>query len=171
MPDTNTNQIAPYIFGLADITWGGVKIPTLADKSTLTIAPEYIDINSYEMGGVVDKLAKSYKVTLEVVFQEETPEIISMCIPLNNGQDSAVGESLRAKAKELVIHPRKYGDDKSYDVTVFKAISTGSYERVYGLEQGQIKVTFEGLVRDNAEAGKPGNYFRIGEVPTVTPGN
>lgn len=167
MPNTgtNTNQIAPYIFGLADITWGGVKIPTLADKSTLTIAPEYIDINSYEMGGVVDKLAKSYKVTLEVVFQEETPEIISMCIPLTGGQDSAVGESLRAKAKELVIHPRKYADD-SFDVTVFKAISTGSYERVYGLEQGQIKVTFEGLVRDNAEAGKPGNYFRIGAAPT-----
>lgn len=161
-----------YIFGLADITWGTDALPVLGDAAKLTITPEYIDINSYEMGSIVDKIVKSYQVTVEVVFEEETAKIIQMAIPTTadaNGNlcDSALGESLRAKAKELLIHPRSAGDSKEFDITIFTAVSTGNYERSYGLEQGKVVCTFTGLVKDGAVPGKLGNIFQIGAKTTV----
>lgn len=154
-----------YIFGLCDITYGESPLPVLGDKATLTIEPEYIDINSYEIGGLVDKLVKTWKISLDVVFEQETAEVMGLCIPLDEKEDSALGKSLRATGKELKIHPRSAGESKNFDITIFKAVSTGSYERVYGLEQGYVKVTFNALVKDGAQAGKKGNFFAIGERP------
>lgn len=159
-----------FIFGMADITWGGEKLPTLGDAAVLKIEPEFIDIESYELGGTYDRIAKSWKVSLEVVFEEETAKVITMAIPVESlgasagYTDGALGMSLRAKAQELVLHPRNM-TDTSMDVTVFKAVPTGSYERRYGLEQGKVAVTFTAMLKDGAEAGKAGNYFRIGDAP------
>lgn len=153
-----------FIFGLADIKYGDSPIPVQGDAAVLKIEPEYIDINSYELGGVYDKIVKTWNVTLEVVFEQETAEVMGLCVPLNSGKDSALGESLRAKAKELVIHPRSAGESKDFDVTIFKAVSTGSYERKYGLEQGKVAVTFTALLKDGAAPGVAGNFFQIGTV-------
>lgn len=156
-----------YIFGMADITWGESPIPVQGDAAVLNITPEFIDITSYELGGVQDKICKSWNITLEVVFEEETAEIFQMALPLTadsqqNYQDAALGESLRAKAKELVIHPRSAGSSKDFDITIFKAAPSGTLERRYGLEQGKVAVTFTAMLKDGAEAGSPGNYFKIG---------
>lgn len=151
-----------YIFGLCDITYGEDALPVLGDKAVLTIEPEYIDINSYEIGGLVDKLVKTWKISLDVVFEEETAAVMGLCIPLDAGEDSALGKSLRATGKELKIHPRSAGEKTDHDLTIFKAVSTGSYERVYGLEQGYVKVTFNALVKDGAKPGVKGNFFKLG---------
>lgn len=156
-----------YMFGLADITYGEGAIPVQGDAAVLKIEPEYINITSYELGGLQDKLVKTWNVTLEVVFEEETAETMGLCVPLTSGKDSALGESLRAKAKKLVIHPRSAGESKDFDVTIFKAISTGSYERKYGLEQGKIAVTFTALIKDGAAAGEAGNFFKVGAPDPV----
>lgn len=156
-----------YIFGLCDITYGEAALPVLGDKAVLTIEPEYIDINSYEIGGLVDKLVKTWKVSLDVVFEQETAEVMGLCIPLDAKEDSALGKSLRATGKELKIHPRSAGESEEFDVTIFKAVSTGSYERIYGLEQGYVKVTFNALVKDGAKPGVKGNFFRIGAASSL----
>lgn len=166
-----------FIFGMADITWGGEKLPTLGDAAVLKIEPEFIDIESYELGGTYDRIAKSWKVSLEVVFEEETAKVIQMAIPVEELKDNleavkgytdgALGMSLRSKAKELILHPRNMGESKAMDVTIFKAVPTGSYERRYGLEQGKVAVTFTAMLKDGAEAGQPGNYFRVGEEPAA----
>lgn len=153
-----------YIFGLADITYGEGTFPVQGDAAVLKIEPEYIDINSYALGSTYDKLVKTWNVTLEVVFEEETAEVMGLCVPLTGGKDSALGESLRAKAKQLVIHPHSAGISKDFDVTIFKAVSTGSYERKYGLEQGKVAVTFTALVKDGATPGVAGNIFQIGAI-------
>lgn len=156
-----------YIFGLADITWGEEAIPVQGDAAVLNITPEFIDITSYEMGGVVDKISKSWNITLEVVLEEETAAVFSMALPLTadlkgNLTDAALGESLRAKAKELKIHPRSAGESKDFDIVIFKAAPSGTLERRYGLEQGKVAVTFTAMLKEDAEPGKPGNYFQIG---------
>lgn len=161
---TNTQK---YIFGMADIKWGEQSLPIQGDAAVLNITPEFIDITSYELGGVQDKICKSWNVTLEVVFEEETAEVFSMALPVatdgnGNLQDAALGESLRAKAKELTVHPRSAGASKDFDIVIFKAAPSGTLERRYGLEQGKVAVTFTAMLKDNAAAGQPGNYFKIG---------
>lgn len=160
MPTQPTTQT--YIFGMADITFGDSKLPRLADAAVLKIEPEFIDINSYELGTLADKLVKSYKVTVDVVFEEETAEVMGLALPLTDGADSALGESLRAKGKELKIHPRSAGDKTDFDLTIYKAVPSSGLERRYGLEQGKVAVTFEALVKDGAVAGKPDNIFKFG---------
>lgn len=157
------------IFGQADITFGSESIGLQADKAVFKAEPKYTDIEIYDFGGVVDKICTGWDVTLEVVMAEESA--IKLAIPVEEGTgsddkpnytDSAVGMSLREKAQELLIHPRNAGTATDTDITIFKAAPTGSFERVYGLEQGKIAVTFTAFVKDGAEAGKAGNYFRFG---------
>lgn len=168
MSAKETNQTQKYIFGMADITWGESPLPIQGDAAVLNITPEFIDITSYELGGVVDKICKSWAITLEVVLEEETAEVFSMALPVStdtNGNltDAALGESLRAKAKELVIHPRSAGESKDFDIKIFKAAPSGTLERRYGLEQGKVAVTFTAMLKDGAAPGQPSNYFQIGD--------
>lgn len=156
-----------YIFGLADITWGEEAIPVQGDAAVLNIEPVMTEIKSYELGGVVDKIITSWNISLEVALEEETADVFSMALPVStdtqgNLIDAAMGESLRAKAKALKIHPRSAGAIKDFDILIFKAAPSGTLERRYGLEQGKVVVTFTALIKDLAEAGKPGNYFQIG---------
>lgn len=166
------------IFGQADITWGAASIGLQADKATFKAEPKFTDIELYDFGGVVDKICTGWTVTLEVVLAEETA--MKLAIPVKeqvdgtdplkkNLTDDAVGMSLRAKAQELTIHPRNAGTSLDTDITIFKAAPSGSYERVYGLEQGKVAVTFTAFVKDGAEAGKAGNYFQYGPDVVVTP--
>lgn len=161
------NNFLDYPFGLCEITYGEEAVPRIGDAVVFKATPEYVDITSYLMGGTVDKIIKRWNVTVDVVFEQETAEVMGLCIPLNEGLDAEMGKSLRNTAKELVLHPMQYGSDKSKDITIFKAVSTGEYERVYSLDnQSKIKVTFTALVKDDAVSGDPGNFFRIGAAPS-----
>lgn len=170
------SQATNLIIGQANVTFGNNPVPLIADNVVFNAEPQIQDLTiPYEFGqGPVDKIVVGWTVTVTMALAEESLEAIKLAIPVTekvdgvdaekkNLTDSRIGTSLRSSGAALVLHPRKLADaDKSQDIKVFKAVSTGSFERVYGLEQGRIAVTFTGLVKDDADSTKSGNYFQYG---------
>lgn len=165
------------IFGQANIKFGTEDIGIQADKAVFKAEPVYEDITVYDFGkGAVDKIVVGWNVTVDVVLAtEEAVKFFPVSKVTNIAgdyfEDAAVGQSLRdAYGKKLVIHPRNAGADITRDITIHMAVPNGTYERAYGLEQGQVALSFTAVVKDDAEAGVAGNYFKIGAgTATTTP--
>jgi hypothetical protein len=159
-------------FGLADIKIDGKDIGLQADVATFTAEPKYIDIESYELGGVYDKYLEGWIVKLKVVFEEESYEKLKMALPVLEEvtvgiekiglKDGRLHQRIRDKAKEIKIHPRGVGNDKQFDVTIFKAYPVGQWERKYGKEKVKFEVEFE-VLPNTGDSSKGGNFFLIGE--------
>jgi hypothetical protein len=60
--------------------------------------------------------------------------------------DSVLGS--QKVGKQLIIHPLDAGVDTSRDITVYRAILSGNFERTYGLDQGKVPETIEALVKE-----------------------
>lgn len=174
------NVASKLIYGQADVTFGGNDVPAIAERVVFRAEPVYEDLTqSYEFGDVpLDKAIRGWNVTCEMAFAEESLAAINMAISTSEGVDSVdaqkkayfdtpIGSTLSGLGigAELKIHPRSEADD-ALDIIVFKAVPTGVFERVYGLEQGQIPVTFTGMIKDSADPTVKGNIFRIG--PAIT---
>lgn len=158
-------------FGLADIKIGGEDIGLQGDGAVFTAEPNYLDIETYELG-LYDLYLDSWSVKLKVVFQEEGFEKLKMAIPALDElemlsevvglTDGRIHQRMRGKGQEITIHPKDAGNDSSSDITIYKAYPTGSFERVYGKEIVKYEVEFVALPRTgSSKAG--GNYFHIGE--------
>jgi hypothetical protein len=160
--------------GMADITVDGVAVPHQADASTLNVEPEMIEIDLYELVAY-DQRVNGYNVELAIVVDEENynglklalsgvEEIVDSTTGETIGlQDAPVLQSLRANAKEVVVHPRDMGSATDNDITIFKAIEVGSFERSYGKEKTTYQITLKGLCK-TADATQPGNYFLFGNA-------
>ncbi|WP_391115988.1 hypothetical protein [Psychrobacillus sp. L3] len=161
-------------FGLADIKVGGLDIGLQGDGATFTAEPNYLDVETYELG-LYDLYLDSWSVKLKVVFQEEGFEKLKMALPAlqelkEDGEvvgmtDGRIHQRVRDKAQEITIHPKDAGEDTDYDITVFKAYPTGAFERAYGKEVVKYEVEFIGLPR-TGDGSTGGNYFRIGQEGT-----
>lgn len=162
--------------GVADITVGGVAIPHQADACVFTAEPILQQVDLY-LAPNYDQIVEGWNVELKVVCDEDTYEGIQLALSGTEkiavagetvGIKDGVGmKSLRSSAQEIVIHPAKLpSTDKSFDITVFKAVSVGSYERTFGKEKTSYEITFKGLHKTGDET-KAGNYFLIGEDPLV----
>ncbi|WP_163581110.1 hypothetical protein [Gracilibacillus saliphilus] len=154
--------------GLANITVDGEEVPRQADAATLSIEPQFIDVDLYTAYNF-DKRIDGYNVTVTIVCDEDSIEGYKLAIPgvedtsTGGFQDGATHKSLRGSAKEIVIHPEeREASDQSMDVTIFKAIPTGSWERSYGKEKTQYEITLTAL-HNTGDRTQVGNYFRIGE--------
>lgn len=156
-------------YGLADITIGGVNIGKQGAAAVLTFEPRYYDIEDYELGDVYDMILDSWLVELKVTFEEEDYEKYKMAMPMladigtTGLQDGVVGQSARAKAQEILVHPQKAGISQEFDITLFKGYPTGTVERTFGKEKRQYEVTFKALP-NTSDTSIEGNYFRIGTL-------
>lgn len=164
--------------GMASITYGGVEVPHQADACVFSASPILQEVDLY-LAPAYDRIVEGWEVSVTVVVDEETYEGYKMALAgVEELKDSTTQEvtgltdgvgmkSLRKEAKELVIHPADLPiDDKSFDITIFKAIPTSEVERTYGKELAGYEITFTGLHR-TGDPKQSGNYFRIGEAPTV----
>jgi|GEM_PF-5269660 len=159
-------------FGLADITIDGVDVGLQGDGATFTAEPKYIDVETYEMG-LYDLYLDGWDVKLSVTFQDENFDKLKMALPaleeITDELDAVVGlkdgalhQRMRAKASEIVVHPRDAGVSTDSDITIFKAFPTGVFERKYGKEVVAYTVEFKALpLTGNPSQG--GNFFRIGK--------
>lgn len=164
-------------FGLADITIDEQKIGLQADKATVSIEPVFEDIVVLDAGKeAYDKRLVGYKGTVEFVIAEEDLELYQYALVAkkvtklekNALIDMKIGTSLRKDfGKKIVIHPRN-ATDKDTDITIYKAVPSGSFSREYGLEQGKLAIKFDMLAKDDADFSKEGNYFCIGDPETLT---
>lgn len=174
-------DIKDYIYGLSDVSFtndeGVVTLPVQADAAVLTVEPKTIQIMNYELG-LLDEVIDGYNITFKMVF--DTRAALYLGLPLKktvgtltdlgkiNYVDAKTGTSLRTTmGGELVIHPRNAGASVEHDMTIFKAVPSGTKTVTYGKEKTGLEVTFTAYVKDSAEAGVDGNYFRIGPVITA----
>ncbi|WP_214480966.1 hypothetical protein [Bacillus sp. SM2101] len=161
------------LYGMSDILVDGMNIGVQADAAEFIAKPELIDIDLYELKHY-DKLIEAWDVRLKCAMHEEDYDKIMMILPfaeeIKDGvttkgiQDGKLWQSAREKAKEITVHPRKLPvDDKSYDITIFKAFPNTEYKRRYGKDTSKIEVEFQALAR-TGDPSTAGNYFRIGEA-------
>lgn len=157
-------------FGLADIKIGGVDVGLQGDAAEFTAEPNYLDVETYELG-LYDLYLDQWDVKLKVVFQEESFDKLKMALPAlkelsDTGEvvgltDGRIHQRVRDKAQEITVHPKDAGSDDSYDITIFKAFPTGAFTRVYGKEVASYEVEFIALPL-TGDGSTGGNYFRIG---------
>ncbi|WP_339227842.1 hypothetical protein NSQ77_20010 [Oceanobacillus sp. FSL K6-2867] len=159
--------------GMADVTVGGVKVGRQADAMVFSAEPVLQEVDLY-LAYAYDRIIEGWTVTATIVVDEESYEHYKMALAgveedTNGSITDGVGmKSLRKEAKELIIHPADLPEsDKSFDITIFKAVPTGAVERTYGKEVAGYEITFTGLHRTGSPK-ESGNYFRIGEAPATT---
>ncbi len=158
--------------GLADILIGGEEVGLQGDAAVFTATPKYIEMESFEAGGVVDYYLEGWEVKLKVVLEESNFEKMKLALPAlkeSKAGSNVVGltdggthQRMRGKAKEITIHPRSAGSSEDSDITIFKAFPTGTYERSFGKEVVKYEVEFNALPL-TSDFKKGGNYFRIGK--------
>ena len=168
--------------GPASITFDGSDVPLFFDNVVLKIEEILKDIKAPGSFGemLLGKYVAGYKVTVTSSFMNENHDTLKFAMGLkeltSGGSKNLVDNILGSQkvGKQLIIHPLDAGVDVSRDITIYRAILTGNFERTYGFEQGKVPVTFEALVKDGADATSYKNMFCIGDStlsvtqPTIT---
>jgi hypothetical protein len=171
-------------FGLADITVGegadadkfDGKNNYQAEGGEITLTPQFEDIVIQDFGtGAYDQILVGWEGTVTIAASHESLRMLKLALAATEEitdaetgemvglMDSKIGTSIREKGKVVKIHPRRYpAEMKDMDITIYKMSSNGEMTRTNGLEQGNVTITLNMYVRDNADANKPGNYFYIG---------
>lgn len=164
-------------YGLCDITVGGTKeFAILGDVAEFTAEPQFEDIDLYEIPAY-DKLLTGWDVRLKVVLEDYQYKNLELAMPMMKKitvgiedigfTDGGLYQKARDKAVEIVIHPRDLlASDKQFDLTVFKAFPTTSFQKQYGKELSKWEVEFVGLSK-TADPKQAGNYFLIGEPEPI----
>lgn len=147
-----------------------------ADGGEVSIEPTLAPISVIDFGeNEIDDRVNGYAVGVTIVAAQETIETFKLAMAYadeitdaTSGEtvglmDSAIGSSLRKKARKVVIHPRELPEsDTSRDITVYKMAGAEGITKSYGVEQGNLSISLKAYPRDGADASKPGNYFFIG---------
>lgn len=171
-------------FGPADITVGeGTDVLSFNGKDYLqveggevTITPSFADENFIDFGdSAYDQYVTGYEGTVTFTIGQESAKLLELALAASQRitdttttnvvgiTDAAIGKSMRAAAKKVVIHPRSLpASDKSKDIVLYKMASTGDFSRAYGIEQGTIGVELRMYPRDNMDAAKGSNFFYTG---------
>lgn len=163
--------------GPCRITYGGEDLGSTKDGTTLTYTPEVFEMTADEFGNTpYDAVLIGEVVTVTTNLLMSTFTQLQAAMPagtLVTGADSkkkltfgGATKRLAALAKELVLHPLELPDeDKSADVTIWKAIAWGNVELAYNLNgERVVPVEFHALLDTSKPKGEM--LFVIGD-PTI----
>jgi len=168
----NIGNIAKVkVAGPQRIIFGGQTLGHTLDGVTFTYEREFTDVMVDQYGTTaVDRVLTGQN--LQVTFQMAETDWVNwdVAIPETSSQSSTfsrvdlgadAGQSLRAQAKLLMLHPTRLEDtDTSEDITIYKAVSVESIEVVLkNDEQKVIEVTMQALVDESYSSGR-----RLGHI-------
>lgn len=161
-------DISNVQIGVQKISYGGEDLGHTNGGCTFNYAPEYTDIVVDLYGNTpVDKALTGEVVTVTVPLAEVTLERLKNAIPtgtlvegVGDGAKrlefgSIAGKRLSANAQVLVLHPSwKPESDKSFDITLHKAVITGEVELAYTKdEQTTFEVEFTAIIDESKDDG------------------
>lgn len=172
-------------FGLADIIVTKPDGETIrfdgvdelqAEGGEVVLTPELEGIVIADYGtGNYDERVVGYTGSVTIVAAQESLRVLELAIASAETitetvggdvvglMDAPIGSSMRKKAARVTIHPRHLPDtDKSQDITLYKAASTGDFTRAQANSQGNIPITMSMYPRDGMDPSKPGNFYYIG---------
>jgi hypothetical protein len=155
---TSFSTITPGAFELSPcrITYNGVDLGG-TDKVTLKIEEKLAPLKADQLGdSFIDQKVSGFKITIETALDETLLKsnwkvvFAAHSLVTEGGQtafyfDSQVGQSMRALAKPLILHPlSKVDADKSSDVNVYLATANPvSSIEFSSQDQQKLKVTFD----------------------------
>ncbi len=153
------------------------------EGGVFTVEPKMKPIEFEDTGeSTLDDRVTGWEAKLKFTVSQETLELIQLAMAgahaikdasgttLTGITDGPLGSSNRDRAMKIEIHPRQLPvEDKSMDITIYKAASTSGFERAYKNEQGKFYLEFNVYPRDEFDMSKPGNFFHIGPTdPNAT---
>lgn len=147
--------------GVCDVYLNGTHMGLTMGGVEATYSPEYHESKVDQYSGMIEKYLIGEKWSAKVPLAEFTLANINKAIgesTLSGGKvtlGSKAGKRASAHAAQLVLHPiANSAGDRSEDVVIWKAVSTG--ELVIGMKNDGEKIlecTFEGLVDESRTDG------------------
>lgn len=156
------------IAGPCNIVFDGVNMGHTLDGVELSAERELTDVMVDKYGHTpIDKVLSGNRLKIKFKLAQTEFAQWNLAMPETSSYDGAgvsdrtdfgadAGYSLRADAKQLVIHPMKNAaSDFSDDVTVYKAVSTENIVLPLKIdEQRVIEITMEALVDEAYGTGR-----------------
>ncbi len=160
------------------LTYGAFQINETIGGVTVSITPMTKEIKVDQWGsGPVDHRVMGWDVKVTVPMAKTDfntlKEVAGFLDHVEDGgdeklTDTAIGSSMRAKARELFLRPVDATDD-SEDVTIFMAGNISSIELGYDFDNERVyNVEFIAYPKTGADPTKAGNYYAIGD-PSADP--
>lgn len=161
------------VAGPCKITYDGVDLGHTVGGVTFKAKREFTKVAVDKYGSTpVDYVLNGTEATIEFTLAQTEFYQLDKAMPETSSYDGAgsadrvdvggdAGYSLRADAKQLVIHPLKNAPtDYSDDITIYLAVSTGDIEIPYKVdEQKVVACTYTALVSEAYGAGR-----RLGHI-------
>ena len=146
--------------GVCNINFNGTDLGLTIGGVEVVYTPTFHDTKADQFTTVIEKFLIAEKLEAKVPMAEFTLAHINKAIAqstLSGGKvsfGSYSGKKASAMAHPLVLHPIANGSDKSEDVVIFKAVSTGALT-ISMKNDGEkiIMATFEGLVDSTGADG------------------
>lgn len=156
------------ISGPLQITFDGVSVGHTLEGAELTAERDFTDVTVDRFGNTpIDKILAGSRLMLKFKMAQTEWAQWNIAIPETSSFDGAgvadrndfgadAGYSLRADAKQLIMHPlRNVATDLSDDVTIYKAVSVENISVPFKIdEQRVIEVTMMGLVDESYGTGR-----------------
>lgn len=152
-------------FGPCRLTFGEVSLESTKGGTTLTYAPEVFEMTADEFGNTpYDAVLIGEVVTVSTNLLMSDWEQLQAAMPgatlVTSGSDKKLTfggamKRLGALAKELTLHPLEKADnDKSADVTIYKAVAWGNVDLAYNLDgEKVVPVEFHALLDTSRPKG------------------
>jgi hypothetical protein len=159
-------------FGLCEITYGDIILPSMGSEGFFQAIPKYQKIIGGKFNNTKGYLFEQYDVSFEVSFEQESIELLQLYMPSLQSDGNGLYDSpgkVNMDTKKLVIHPYSV-IGKETDICIWNAIidpETG-FQKVYGKETNKYKVKFIGNpVKNHSDANIVNSYFYIGDWSKV----
>lgn len=161
------------VAGPCRITLDGVDLGHTLGGITFKADRELTKVMADKYGSTpIDYVLNGTECTLEFALAQTGYRQLDPTMPETSSYDGAgsmdrvdlggdAGYSLRADAKQMIIHPLKNAaTDFSEDITIYLAVSTGAVELPYKVdEQKVVNCTYTALVSEAYGAGR-----RLGHI-------
>lgn len=161
-------DISKVKVGVCDVSYNGVDLGHTKGGVEVTYEQMYHDVSVDKYGEtIVEKFLTGEKLTAKVPLAEST--IANLKVAMAQGTfagaanaritlGSSAGQSARADAAQLVLHPRNEGT-RVLDIVMYKAIAVGEVVLNHKIDEEKIiEVTFEALLD---ETKSDGNYLGL----------
>lgn len=161
------------ITGPCTVVLDGVNLGHTLDGIVFTAERSFADVKVDKYGDTpVDKILTGTQVMIKFKLAQPDWRQLNVAMPETSSYDGAgvsdrtdlggdAGYSLRADAKQLVIHPTKNAaTDYTDDITIYKAVSVENIEIPYKIDEQQVvEVTMLALVDEGYGVGR-----RLGHI-------
>jgi hypothetical protein len=159
-------------FGLCEITFGDITLPSMGSEGTFSAIPKYKKIFGGRLNSETKYLLEQYDVTFEVSFEQESIELLQLYMPSLRSDENGLYDkpsSLNLETNKLVIHPYT-ATNKETDICIWNAYidpETG-FQKKYGKDTNKYKVKFIGkIVKTHTDSNIINSFFYIGDWSKV----